>query len=258
MSLSLRINSIMMRFLLTLDPLHAVPKYFRQTKLKSFQRQLNLWGFERVRKGVEKDAICHNYFVRGAPDLCNFMKRVKIKGTKDTIANIMTTALCKHYDDGTDPADAHFFATAQMQPPTSLLNDHTSESSPRSSSPRPPQGSSSVASFLARATHPTAFPMMDRYAGGGPPFLSRRDIEMDQLLYGARAASAPAAYNLFGSSTFPREDSLLGPASFLNGRLMSMPALGSQRLEDLEAALKDTRQRLEVLTQIQHESGFRF
>jgi hypothetical protein len=42
---------------LPLTILHSVPKYFRQTKYKSFQRQLNLWGFERLTKGPEKGKI---------------------------------------------------------------------------------------------------------------------------------------------------------------------------------------------------------
>jgi hypothetical protein len=58
-------------------PHRIMPKYFSSNKYKSFQRNLNLWGFETAQKGV----ICHKFFVRNKPDLCNQMTRLKIKGT---------------------------------------------------------------------------------------------------------------------------------------------------------------------------------
>ena len=57
-----------------------MPKYFHQTKYKSFQRQLNMWGFERVGIGQQKGSYLHPYFIRGKPDLCREMQRTKIKG----------------------------------------------------------------------------------------------------------------------------------------------------------------------------------
>jgi len=57
-----------------------MPQYFNKTKYKSFQRQLNIWGFERVNHGNDKGAYLHTLFVRGKPKLCNGMKRTKIKG----------------------------------------------------------------------------------------------------------------------------------------------------------------------------------
>jgi len=59
----------------------VMPKYFRQTKYKSFQRQLNMWGFERLLSGPSKGGYLHQHFKRGQPALCRYMKRLKIKGT---------------------------------------------------------------------------------------------------------------------------------------------------------------------------------
>ena len=51
------------------------------TKLRSFQRQLNLWGFKRISKnGPDKDVYYHEHFIRGQPEYMDKMVRIKIKG----------------------------------------------------------------------------------------------------------------------------------------------------------------------------------
>jgi hypothetical protein len=54
--------------------------YFNSTKYKSFQRNLNLWGFETINRGSDKGAIYHRFFIKNKPDLCARMTRQKIKG----------------------------------------------------------------------------------------------------------------------------------------------------------------------------------
>jgi len=78
-----------------------LPHYFpNQTKFRSFQRQLYIYGFERIKTrsrsrtgGVDNNnnnnnkkdntygAYFHQLFLRGATDLCLGMERKKIKGT---------------------------------------------------------------------------------------------------------------------------------------------------------------------------------
>lgn len=58
----------------------VMPAFFNSNKYKTFQRSLNLWGFESVVRGPDKGACYHRFFVRGHPDLCKNMMRVKIKG----------------------------------------------------------------------------------------------------------------------------------------------------------------------------------
>jgi hypothetical protein len=55
--------------------------YFSQTQYKSFQRQLNIYGFQRTTTtGPGKGGYTHEFLVRGEPKRCRFMVRTKIKG----------------------------------------------------------------------------------------------------------------------------------------------------------------------------------
>jgi hypothetical protein len=60
-----------------------MPKYFKQTQYKSFQRQLNIYGFQRVTNGCNMGAYKHDLFVRGKANLCRFMTRTKVKSIRD-------------------------------------------------------------------------------------------------------------------------------------------------------------------------------
>jgi hypothetical protein len=60
----------------------VMPGYFRQTKLTSFQRQLNLYGFNRVTRGHDHGGYYHELFLLEKPFLCKRMVRTKVKGTK--------------------------------------------------------------------------------------------------------------------------------------------------------------------------------
>ena len=55
--------------------------YFKLSKLASFQRQLNLYGFQRLTVGLDKGSYYHELFLRSRPDLVTRIERVKVKGT---------------------------------------------------------------------------------------------------------------------------------------------------------------------------------
>lgn len=59
-----------------------MPQYFRQSKLSSFQRQLNLYGFSRLTTGRDKGGYYHECFLRGRRDLCATIGRTRVKGTR--------------------------------------------------------------------------------------------------------------------------------------------------------------------------------
>jgi HSF-type DNA-binding len=57
----------------------VMPIYFDSTNYKTFQRNLNLWGFRTISKGPCKGEVSHALFIRGKPDLCRSMVRVRNK-----------------------------------------------------------------------------------------------------------------------------------------------------------------------------------
>ncbi|KAL7565563.1 hypothetical protein ACA910_003834 [Epithemia clementina (nom. ined.)] len=69
---------------------HVMPKYFRMSRFSSFQRQLNLYDFQRITEGPDKGSYYHELFVQGRPILSTMMKRNKIKGVKN-MKNTNTT-----------------------------------------------------------------------------------------------------------------------------------------------------------------------
>lgn len=68
-----------------------LPSYFKQTKYKSFQRQLNLWGFERILTGAEKGAYHNEDFLQRSPNLCSRLKRRGYSKADSMKATALTT-----------------------------------------------------------------------------------------------------------------------------------------------------------------------
>jgi hypothetical protein len=60
---------------------HIMPKYFKQSKMASFQRQLNLYGFSRLTGGLDKGGYYHELFLRGKVGLAYDINRMRVKGT---------------------------------------------------------------------------------------------------------------------------------------------------------------------------------
>jgi len=60
---------------------HVMPTYFKQSKFPSFQRQLNLYGFQRLTKGPDKGGYYHELFLRSKLFLAYRIQRMRVKGT---------------------------------------------------------------------------------------------------------------------------------------------------------------------------------
>ena len=56
-----------------------VPLYFRQSRLSSFKRQLNLYGFELINTGPARGGYYHDLFQKDRPEMCRRMRRIAVK-----------------------------------------------------------------------------------------------------------------------------------------------------------------------------------
>lgn len=61
----------------------VMPKYFKQSRLSSFQRQLNLYGFTRITSGSDAGGYYHELFLQGRPNLAVHMRRVGLPQGED-------------------------------------------------------------------------------------------------------------------------------------------------------------------------------
>jgi hypothetical protein len=62
----------------------VMPNYFKQSRLSSFQRQLNLYGFTRISSGPDTGGYYHELFLQARPTLCVHMRRVGVpQGSED-------------------------------------------------------------------------------------------------------------------------------------------------------------------------------
>lgn len=58
----------------------VMPHFFKQSKISSFQRQLNLYGFTRIFDGPDNGGYYHEKFLKGQPELSANLKPCKVKG----------------------------------------------------------------------------------------------------------------------------------------------------------------------------------
>ena len=56
----------------------VMPRYFKQSRLSSFQRQLNFYGFTRITSGPDTGGYYHELFLKGRPALAIHMRRVGV------------------------------------------------------------------------------------------------------------------------------------------------------------------------------------
>jgi hypothetical protein len=76
---------------------HILPKFFEKIKFRSFQRQLNIYGFRRISDRTSPDygAYYHEFFVRNKSHLCLQMQRQRIKGTKNSSSRMSFLSILK-------------------------------------------------------------------------------------------------------------------------------------------------------------------
>ena len=81
----------------------VLPQHFTAVKYKSFQRQLHLYYFRRVKRGTEKGGYVHPFLRRGKPEFCHMIRRSRRQSSKRSTKLQMTTKctmeglrICKH------------------------------------------------------------------------------------------------------------------------------------------------------------------
>ena len=58
----------------------VMKRFFHNSKVASFFRQINIYDFKRMKKGPDAGCYYHEMFVRGRPDLANAIARNCVKG----------------------------------------------------------------------------------------------------------------------------------------------------------------------------------
>ena len=59
---------------------HLLGRHFKTNKYRTFQRQLNLYGFKHLTNTRDKGSYYHEMFLRGYPHLCGNIERVQVNG----------------------------------------------------------------------------------------------------------------------------------------------------------------------------------
>mmetsp|Transcript_11583 Transcript_11583/g.24716 ORF Transcript_11583/g.24716 Transcript_11583/m.24716 type:complete len:346 (+) Transcript_11583:305-1342(+) len=66
----------------------VVPKFFKATKIRSFQRQCHLWGFQRITSGPDAGSWWHKSFIRGNPQDLRHIVRTRVKGMASSMIHV--------------------------------------------------------------------------------------------------------------------------------------------------------------------------
>mmetsp|Transcript_20448 Transcript_20448/g.26821 ORF Transcript_20448/g.26821 Transcript_20448/m.26821 type:complete len:246 (+) Transcript_20448:19-756(+) len=69
----------------------VLSKYFRTSKFSSFQRNLNLYGFSKVRRGPDADMYAHPSFLRGRPEMLMQLRKCNTVAVRRGVSNKSTS-----------------------------------------------------------------------------------------------------------------------------------------------------------------------
>lgn len=102
----------------------VLPRFFQQRKYASFQRQLNLYGFNRITKGPDRGSYYHELFLRSKQILCRGIQRMKVKGTGSRMAS--------------NPKQEPNFYLMQVMPPSAPVKNEINDDVKIDPKPLPP------------------------------------------------------------------------------------------------------------------------
>lgn len=210
----------------------VIPLYFRHGRYSSFARQVNGWGFRRIKHGTDYNAYYHDSFLRGLPQSCTQMKRVTSEDVE------------RNKDDETPAPD--FYALTRDNPlpyenqpdtgdPESMLNSyvslrpgHSTSSLPASGAPgtnkRPSLSNMSLADLeKQRADILQRMMMSDGSAPGSAvsaAYVAQPDAgvgigigaSIKPAAVASASSTAPASHTMNASTMFAYSDSATGGA----------------------------------------------
>mmetsp|Transcript_26290 Transcript_26290/g.64093 ORF Transcript_26290/g.64093 Transcript_26290/m.64093 type:complete len:715 (-) Transcript_26290:105-2249(-) len=115
-----------------------MPRYFKQTKYKSFQRQLNLYGYTRINEGPGKGGYKHKYFLRGNKALCQYISRQSSEesGTNAGGGSVSSSSN-PSFHRPLGALSAHIPGITPKNPTTTHLNTVSPEMSTNQFGPKP-------------------------------------------------------------------------------------------------------------------------
>ncbi len=110
--------------------INVLQKYFRQSKFKSFLRQLQGYNFKRITRGQDQGVVSHPLFLRGRRSVSTLMRRKRVGPKPET--DERATKLGASFKKTTPTAAAKApAARGQPTPPTRILPaTHTIASRP--------------------------------------------------------------------------------------------------------------------------------
>jgi len=236
----------------------VLPRFFQQKKYASFQRQLNLYGFNRITKGPDKGSYYHELFLRGKKFLCRGISRMKVKGTGARMASnpeqepnfymmppisatespISSTAMTKDKNERTNYANSRG-ATQVCVTPQSSKPVHTSSTStimPPLELPNLKQDSSPTNMVMDKPSDENGIDDLN-FVFDGMPFhcLTRADNRRHSLMDLARRKSLIALSRgnslITPNSSESSDASMEADADFTN-EMAFIAKLGEQDMSD--------------------------
>lgn len=103
----------------------VLPKFFKQTKLTSFHRQLNLYGFRRIIDGPDIGAYHHELFRRDKPELCRTIQRKKRSRKRSPTGSINPSNRVSPLEE--NPPQEIPYAPSITLPSTSVTNSTSNQ-----------------------------------------------------------------------------------------------------------------------------------
>ena len=139
----------------------VLPKYFKHSKLSSFQRQLSLYGFVRLTQdGSDRGAYYHECFLRGRSFLCNKIVRTRVKGTW-----VRTSS--------SPESEPNFYAMESVRD----LDNHNDEGASSSSSSRDGEDQSSTSSSSSSSLDDSFHQVVQNHIGTALEICSSSELQ---------------------------------------------------------------------------------